>query len=308
MQMSDQDFWFEPVSLLSRCSLNEALLWVWAERVPVSNIYREKNAFETLQEWECEELEIPPVPDGVRRAAQYLTEERLRSKNQGMPKDSLEYHVSKGMEEAEAIRQWLPQVTSAMELPAAELFLKLRRGEIEATGKRLPDGVEIIDFLDEQNSYARSAYSDLVDSVIQPAFWTMPGIDWLTNAVTARGSCYCDVSMPVDGLMGLFPGKRTPVAAAEFVGNWLLVKKNAADNIVPLPRKAPGRPPTFAWEAFHLEVADLIKSGRMPRKKEAAIQHMVGWFATTQGGQAPSRSAVSEKLTPYYRRFFSETN
>ena len=28
--------WFEPVSLLSRCSLNEGLLWVWAERVPVS--------------------------------------------------------------------------------------------------------------------------------------------------------------------------------------------------------------------------------------------------------------------------------
>lgn len=40
--MTDQELWFEPVSLLSRCSLNEGLLWVWAERVPVSNIYREK--------------------------------------------------------------------------------------------------------------------------------------------------------------------------------------------------------------------------------------------------------------------------
>ena len=40
--MSNQDLWFEPVDLLSRCSLNEALLWVWADRVPVSNIYREK--------------------------------------------------------------------------------------------------------------------------------------------------------------------------------------------------------------------------------------------------------------------------
>jgi hypothetical protein len=43
----------------------------------------------------------------------------------------------------------------------------------------------------------------------------------------------------------------------------------------------------------------------MPQKKEAAIQQMINWFETTQGGKSPSRSAVSEKLTPYYRRFFS---
>ena len=66
--MTDQDSWFEPVDLLSRCSLNEALLWVWADRVPVSNIYREENAFANLQDWECERLNIPPVPEGVRRA------------------------------------------------------------------------------------------------------------------------------------------------------------------------------------------------------------------------------------------------
>jgi hypothetical protein len=44
----------------------------------------------------------------------------------------------------------------------------------------------------------------------------------------------------------------------------------------------------------------------MPQKKEAAIQQMLSWFESTQGGRKPSRSAVSEKLTPYYRRFMSE--
>jgi hypothetical protein len=62
--MTDQDLWFEPVDLLSRCSLNEGLLWVWADRVPIDNIYREKNAFDSLQDWECERLNIPPVPRG----------------------------------------------------------------------------------------------------------------------------------------------------------------------------------------------------------------------------------------------------
>jgi hypothetical protein len=45
----------------------------------------------------------------------------------------------------------------------------------------------------------------------------------------------------------------------------------------------------------------------MPQKKEAAIQYMMNWFEST-GGKSPSRSAVSEKLTPYYRRFFSNKN
>jgi hypothetical protein len=303
--MTDQDLWFEPVSLLSRCSLNEGLLWVWAERVPVSNIYREKNAFETLQEWECEQLKIPPVPEGVRSAVQYLTEERLKRRNYGkMPKDAREYHVAKGMEEAEAVRQWLPLITPAMELPATELFLKLRRGQIEATGKLLPDGVEIIDFLEDQSPYSRGDFDNLVDSVIPHDFWTMPGIDWLSNSVTANGSCYCDVSMSVEVLMSLFPGERTPVDGVEFVGDFLLVKERSTDNVPRPPRRTPGRPPAFAWEAFHVEVADLIKSGRMPQKKEAAIQLMVSWFENTHK-QKPSRSAVSEKLTPYYRRFFS---
>jgi hypothetical protein len=309
MHMTDQDSWFEPVDLLSRCSLNEALLWVWADRVPVSNIYREENVFGSLQDWECERLNIPPVPEGVRRAAQYRTEERLRRRNYGkMTKDAREYHVLTGMEEAEAARQWLPLVTSAMELPATELFLRLRRGEIEAMGKLLPDGVEIIDFVEDQSPYARGDFSNLVDSVIPHDFWTMSGIDWLSNAVTAHGNCYCDVSLSVEVLMILFSGQRTPIDGAEFVGDFLLIKEPAAGIVPQPPRRTRGRPPAFAWEAFHVEVADLIKSGRMSQKKEAAIQQMVSWFASTQEGQTPSRSAVSEKLTPYYRRFFSDKN
>jgi hypothetical protein len=301
--MTDQDLWFEPVSLLSRCSLNEGLLWVWDSRAPVWNAYREENVFEGLHDWECERLKIPPVPSGIGRGAQYRTEERLRSRNYDMPADAQEFHVSRGMEEAEAVKQWLPLVASAMEVPATELFLALRRGQIDAQGKRLPAGVEIIDFLEDQNSYSRGDFDDLVDSVIPHDFWKMPGIDWLSNAVTAHGNCYCDVSMSVEALMSQFPGERTPVDVAEFVGDFLLVKKPSEDNVRQLPGRTRGRPLACAWETFHVEVADLIKSGRMPQKKEAAIQLMVSWFENTQK-QKPSRSAVSEKLTPYYRRFF----
>jgi hypothetical protein len=193
-----------------------------------------------------------------------------------------------------------------MEVPAAEFFLKLRRGEIEALGKLLPVGAEIIDFVEEDNSYSRSDFDDLVDSVIPPDFWTMSGIDWLSNAVTAHSSCYCDVSISVEVLISRFPGKRTPVRSAQFVGDCLLVTEPTTENFQVVASRDRGRPPVFAWEAFHVEVANLIKNEAMPQKKEAAIQHLMSWFETTQGGRTPSRSAVSEKLTPYYRRFFSD--
>ena len=58
----------------------------------------------------------------------------------------------KGLEEAEAVRHWLPHVTPAIELPVAELFSKLRRGQIETLGKLLPAGVEIIDFIEDDEA------------------------------------------------------------------------------------------------------------------------------------------------------------
>ena len=300
-----EDLWFEPSGLLSRCSLNEGLLWVWAERVPLHNVYREKNVFDTLEDWECEHLGIPPVPPGIGRGAQYRTEERERTRDLGkMTKDARAFWIKEKMEEAAVARQWLPAVTAAMDLAVAEFFPMLRRGQIQASGKLLPDGAEIIDFLEGDNSYGRNDFDDLVDSVIPPEFWTLSGIDWLANAVKFLDRCYCDVSMSVEDLMRLYPGERTPVTA-EFVGNCLLVRESAERNVQQTPQRRLGRPTVFAWEAFHVEVADLIRNEQMPRKKEAAIHHMLDWFET-QGGQKPSRSAVSEKLTPYYRKFFAD--
>ena len=133
----------------------------------------------------------------------------------------------------------------------------------------------------------------------------MPGIDWLSNAVTANSNCYCDVSMSVEALMDQFPGERTRIIGAERVGDFLLVEDPSGDDRWQPPPAQRGRPPAFAWEAFHVEVADLIKNGRLPEEKEAAIQLMVDWFERAQGGKPPNRSAVSDKLTPYYRKFFA---
>src|SRR5688572_28817887 len=107
IHMTTPHLWFEPVTLLSRCSLNEGLLWVWADRVPIDDVYREKNAFETLADWECERLNIPIIPYGIRGAPQLQTRERLSKKWASQTKYVREYQIEQVMHEAEEVRQWL---------------------------------------------------------------------------------------------------------------------------------------------------------------------------------------------------------
>ena len=77
--MADEAFWFEPVGLLPRCSLSEALLWVWAERVPLYNMEREEHAFEHLAGLGMRTSEYSSCSRRrSSRAAHYRTEDRLR--------------------------------------------------------------------------------------------------------------------------------------------------------------------------------------------------------------------------------------
>jgi hypothetical protein len=76
------------------------------------------------------------------------------------------------------------------------------------------------------------------------------------------------------------------------------------DNAPPLARR--GRPP-FPWEGFHVEVASLIQQNALPEKKEAAIAHFEGWFRDKLGISV-SRSAIGQKLKPYYQKFFTSNS
>jgi len=304
--MNGDDYWYEPVSLLERCSLNEALLWIWAERVPLHNVYREKNVFETLQDWECENLEIPPVPRPFHGAPHLRTEAHLRKKwSEVKSKMTIKNLVGTALEEATAAKAWIPFVMPAMELATTELFVRLKRGEIAAAGKLLPVGAEALDFIDQDGGYGRSDFDHLVDVSISSTAWTLTTIDWFANAIISATATYCDISLSVAELMSEFPGTSTPAHHCELVGNCIVMKSADVEQARRLPARPLGRPQVFDWAAFYLEVTDLIKSGRMPAKKEAAIQQMLAWFAENSAGQTPSRSAVSEKLTPFYRRFFA---
>ena len=68
--------------------------------------------------------------------------------------------------------------------------------------------------------------------------------------------------------MSVFRGSRTAVCKAEYVGGCVLITESDEENAGYVPAKrTPGRPPAFGWDAFHVEVASLIKSDQCLRRK-----------------------------------------
>jgi hypothetical protein len=95
------------------------------------------------------------------------------------------------------------------------------------------------------------------------------------------------------------PDLSTIGSVKKLCDSYILDGQNLDD---PPPQARRGRPP-LPWEPFHVEVAALVQKNALPEKKEAAIAYFEGWFRETLGMSA-SRSAIGQKLQPYYQRFF----
>lgn len=190
--------------------------------------------------------------------------------------------------------EWNRQYREVIEYPASQIFVALRKGELSAEGRLLPT----LD-LQEAKKLDRDIW-DIPRTKIPPEFWSLNGIDFESSAARNSNTHYCHISVVTEEMLSLFPGDRQFVGNVERVGDTLILANTAKAFAAP-ERIRRGRPP-YPWEAFHLEVAGLIRDNRMPTKKEAAIQYFQAWFSEKLKLQ-PSRAAIGEKLTPYYEKF-----
>jgi hypothetical protein len=300
---------FEVVYIEERCSLDAALLWVAIQQPPKID-YPQDFALAELPPYLCEALGIPDPPD----SSHYSTPEIIRNQFRDMPaQKQWQKKLWREREEellTEALRaqsewgRWRELLNRATEPCQAELYLALHKGRLTAQGKLLPAGVGAAEFINNERTYGRGdpRLDDLSDQPIPSGFWTQAGIDWLSSAVTKSGECYCDIKVPVADLISVFPPPRSLVEGAVYHVGGLLVIDRADEDNSKRPKREVGRPPLFraaVWDAFHVEVACLIKRGEFPNKKEAAIKIMTDWFER-QHGKAPGRTTISEKLTGYY--------
>ncbi|WP_068029012.1 hypothetical protein [Rhodoplanes sp. Z2-YC6860] len=308
----------QPVPVPEHIFLGEVLYWVAFQRLPKPDFNEDGQEihdgevaaglaieipFPEISDEEADRIGIPPDPrylamvdeqiplslshyDQLLRFPGLSTEEKARF--EGERKDTEIYQ--------QELAAWRTKYKQGLEYSSSQIFVALKRGELQAMGRLLPgyDQKNIQEWLDRDER-------DFLDYPIQKipsSFWTLTGMDFEASSASNGSKFYCHVVLKTVDVLSCFPGDRVPVAGVERVGDSYVVSEASAK----LPQQnRRGRPP-YAWDSFHLEVAALIEQRQLPEKKEAAIQHFQTWFKSTHGVE-PSRAAIGEKLKPYYDRF-----
>ena len=185
----------------------------------------------------------------------------------------------------------------------AELLLSLKRGEITATGRKLPraDRDRTERLFERLGCYTE----DIPPEKVPKDLWVSNYVNWRECSISSPDTSFVWIAVEVDDLINLFPPTKL-IAHKKLVpvGDCFAMAENAIAAKSMLTTKARGRP-ALPWEDFYIEVARLYRDRQMPAKKEAAIQHFQTWFEKSLGLKA-SRSAIGQKLKPFFDRL-SET-
>jgi hypothetical protein len=300
------------------CFLKEVLFWVAFRRLPVA-IYdldgtEKRNGMDIggyavelgdIPDWlDDEECVIANIPSDPRYAAAIRGDSSLSVEDYNDLLARIETNnprwlpLNKERDEAVAFEKemepWLLQYQDAIEYPASKIFVALKDGRLKAKGRLLPEDVDVDLSTEDFDIYD----SPVVE--IPAAFWSLKGIDFEESGAENDYSRYCHVRCQSTEVFSVFPGDYEPVLEVGQLGaNFHINPAPATRRIENISGR--GRPP-YPWDAFHLEIADLIHKGQLPEKKEACIQHLRDWSLRTLGLNV-SRAAVGQKLTPYYARF-----
>ena len=100
------------------------------------------------------------------------------------------------------------------------------------------------------------------------------------------------------------PRSVVDAADVDFFGSKMAVPTHCFD-MKPVPGFRSGRP-SLPWIDFHVELARMYRDGEVPKKKEAAILYFQSWFSHNFGKKV-SRSAIGEKLKPYFDKLGKQT-
>lgn len=308
---------FQPVELSERCFLEEVLYWVAFERLPIAVYWddgkeiRESDEIDyepeivdrVLTETETERAGMPPDPRW-RATIEEKTHLPSAHYDRYLADPDLDPDLRKSWtlerERSVAYEQeceaWQAHFEEAIEFPRSKIFVALKEGRLPAKGKLLPslDLDEAIETLDTKDQ----SILDIEPKDIPPSFWTLKGTNFESSSAQNSFAHYFHISCLTDDVLRAFPGSREEIVGVARIGDTLILSDRPR---LVRPAIKRGRP-SYPWDVFHLEVADLLRREEMPDKKEAAIEYFQCWFERKHGIR-PSRAAVGEKLKPYFDKF-----
>ena len=306
----------EATQLAERCFLSEILHWLAFRRLPISKytLDGEEARFsgdespasfdDVVTDTECAFAGLPPNPEYAAMLAdprplgldyydallRYDLEETELNKLRQERAQAVEFHHN--------VAVWQASYDAYLEYFEARIFVDLREGKIRGSAVEVPrrDGSEASEYI-----YAEDialAKQPIVQ--IPPEIWLASEIDWDNSAIVANSSVFHWVHFSTEAMIAAYPIPSSPVIGKVVPVGDLYVLDALDQAELTMPRRR-GRPP-LPWDRFHLEVAALAKEDSLPRKKEAAIHQFAEWFRI-ELGISVSRSAIGQKLTPYYDRF-----
>jgi hypothetical protein len=121
------------------------------------------------------------------------------------------------------VNEWKKHYQRAIEYPASRIFVALRDGTLNASGKLLP----AFD-LDEAIAKLSKDELDIFDiepTSISPTFWSLQGIDFEKSAARNEWANYCHITLATEELLSVFPGEGQQVAGVERVGYSFMIKE-----------------------------------------------------------------------------------
>jgi hypothetical protein len=197
----------------------------------------------------------------------------------------------------QAFEVWKPHYDDAVDLFQSKISVALREGRVSATG-RLLGGTKLSDAV----AVMKDQGPRVSATAIPAAFWRRDRIDFENSAAYDGVHLYCYITCKWDEVLIHFPADHQAANSIERVGDSFVLEDDS--QAPPRAFRSRGRP-LKPWDPFHLEVASMLHAGTLPQKKESAIEHFRDWFR--RDGVEVSRSAISERLTPYYGRFMKKT-
>lgn len=307
--------YLQEVRLPENCFLNEVLLWVVFQRLPIASydldgteVHEAEDGEHSpdighseISDDECRRAGIPPDPSYAMLFEETLLPDPLYF-DRFLENNDLELDLRAELIERRnaaanfqtQYKAWRQHFEQAIAHPVAQIFVALKKGSLQATG-------QLVIGSEEEGNEEVSTRDN-----IPATFWTMRGIDFENSAASNGSDRYKRIMVSTANLLALFSGERSEVSGVHRIGDSFVLDE------ISEPRRPPsslahtrGRP-AYPWERFHLEVADLLSTGGLPEKKEAAIQYFQSWFEHELKVR-PSRAAIGEKLTPYYERFVRRT-